>query len=74
MKIIERIKAWYFSRVQKHVSAVLLALASVDLGSTLTGYASDITALIGAKCYAVLRVLGLATIFWRAKQASPPKP
>lgn len=59
-----RLKAWWFTRIQSHVSAALMALAFVDL----TGYSVEITHFIGATGYALLRLIGLAAIFVRAHQ------
>lgn len=65
MRITEAIKQYWLAHGQKTLASVLGLLALLDL----TGYAQEITLLIGAKGYAILRLLGAAGIFWRAMQA-----
>lgn len=62
-------KSWWNNHVQKTLASILGMLAFVDL----TGYGDAITALIGSKGYATVRLIGAAAIAWRAMQ-SQPKP
>ena len=65
------LKRFWTSHVQKTIASLLGLLAFVDL----TGYGDAITAVVGAKGYAFIRVVGAVAIAWRAFQAhQPPLP
>jgi len=74
MTIQSKLSYWWYNHVQKTISSILGSLAAIDLASSLAGYQSEITSLLGANVYAGLRLLGAIGIFWRALQASHPAP
>lgn len=63
------LKKWWVNHVQKSLGSLLAALAGVDLIAALAGYQADITAVLGAKAYAILRCLCAGAIVVRAVQA-----
>lgn len=67
--MIQTLKSFWANHVQKTLATLLGMLAFVDF----TGYGDSITAVIGAKGYAGVRLLGAAAIAWRAMQSRKPE-
>lgn len=64
------LKTWWFTRVQGHVASALMALALVDL----TGYQHELERFIHPAGYALLRLVGLGAIWYRARQVRREPP
>jgi hypothetical protein len=64
--MLSSLKVLWLKHGQKTIATVLGSAALVDL----TGYRDSITALIGDRGYAGVRLLGAIGIVWRAAQAT----
>jgi hypothetical protein len=54
------------NHVQKTFGGLLVGLSGIDLASSLTGYQTDITTLIGQKWYAATRMIAAGIVVLRA--------
>jgi hypothetical protein len=65
-----RLKAWYYTSIQTHLASALMALTLLDL----TGYQAEIERFIHPAGYALLRLVGLGAIWYRARQVKREPP
>jgi len=70
MSALSKLAYFYWHHFQKVIASGLGMLALIDL----TGYGDAITAIVGAKGYAAIRLVGAAAIAWRALQAKQSQP